>query len=520
VNLHLPTLFIIMILVDVMMLSMFAFASYVKRSQSTLYWAAGLLLHCVALVFMSLRMNSPPMLGFVLPSVLASFAYVLMTLSLAVLLKFNTLTRLVWLPTLVMLIASPLLIHDTQALLIASGFVSAIQFSIMLYILGSRWDSIKSGGIYFMGASLLAVISVFYFRSSWMLTHDVTAEMMQSGEIILTLPYLVGIVATVGISGGMLMILRDRMGEKMLENQHFIDEIANHIPSIIFQFCLRTDGTSYFPYVNTRVRNFGVDERELKEDSEQIFAKIHSDDYADVQKGIMQSAEALGPWNMQFRLWSSTGQYRWHEAKSIPERKPDGSIIWHGYMHDIQEMKDAEDKIRQMVVHDGLTGLANRSLLESHMRNEIAHAERSQSSFCLMFLDMDNFKYINDRFGHGIGDRLLQEFGKRLTITLRKSDFVARVGGDEFVILLRGIHQPERIMAISDKIFAAITEPYQIDGKVMKASASVGAAIYPEHGLDLIALERSADHAMYDSKRKGKNMTTIFQGNHRPWGGT
>jgi diguanylate cyclase (GGDEF)-like protein len=334
---------------------------------------------------------------------------------------------------------------------------------------------------------------------------------------MLTLPYLTGVIANICLSGGMLMVLRDRMGEKLLENQHFIDEIANNIPSIIFQFRLRPDGTTHFPYINARVRSFGVNEEDVKKDSEAIFAKIHSDDYANMQKSIMQSAQDLSPWNMQLRLWGNSGQFRWHEAKSIPERKPDGSILWHGYINDIQEMKDAEEKIRQMVVHDGLTGLANRSLLESHTRTEIAHAERNQSSFCLLFLDMDNFKYINDRFGHGIGDRLLQEFGKRLTVTLRKSDFVARVGGDEFVILLRGIHHPERIIAIAEKIITALSEPYQIDGKVMKTSASIGAAIYPEHGLDLIALERSADHAMYDSKRKGKNMISIFQGNHSPW---
>lgn len=519
-SLHPPTLIIIFILVDLVMLSMFVLASNIKPSRSNLYWAAGLAVHLVSLVFIMLRMQISPILGFALPSILLSAAFVLSSVSISLLLNLRVKHLILWLPVPVAMVFSAILHKQSPALLTATGFIYALQFSAMFYMLGSRWHSINSGGRYFMAASLFVIIAAFYFRSSWMLIHDVTPEMMQSDNIMLSLPYLAGIIGNVGLSGGMLMVLRDRMGEKLQENQHFIDEIANNIPSIIFQFCLRTDGTSYFPYVNTRVRNFGIDERELNNDSEPIFAKIHSDDYANVQKNIMQSAETLTPWNMQFRLWSNSGLYRWHEAKSIPERKPDGSILWHGYMHDIQEMKDAEEKIRQMVVHDRLTGLANRSLLESHTRTEIAHAERNQSSFCLMFLDIDNFKYINDRFGHGIGDRLLQEFGKRLRTTLRKSDFLSRVGGDEFVILLRGIRQPERIMAISEKIFAGIKEPYQIDGKMMKASASIGAAIYPEHGLDLVALERSADNAMYDSKRKGKNMITIFQGNHRPWGGT
>ena len=516
-NLDQPTLFIIFILVDMLMLSMFMVTASGRASASNRYWSVGLLLHLVAMILIALRGKEPVLVGYVLPNIMLTSGFTLMTISIGSLLNYKISRLWLWLPVPVMLALTLLVLHSIPYLLVVTGFVYAIQFSIMLYLMGARWYTIRSTGRYFMAASLFAIIAAFYFRSSWVLTHQVDGDLINRGDIMVTLPYLVGIIATIGLSGGMLVVLRDRLGEQLQENQHFIDEIANNIPSIIFQFRLRPDGTSHFPFINTRVRSFGVDEQELTQNSETVFAKIHSDDFADVQKSIMQSAEKLVPWNMQFRLWSNGGQYRWHEAKSIPERKPDGSILWHGYMHDIQEMKDIEDKIRQMVVHDGLTGLANRSLLESHTRTEIAHAERNQSSFCLMFLDLDNFKYINDRFGHGIGDRLLQEFGKRLTVTLRKSDFVARVGGDEFVILLRGMHHPERIIAIAEKIIAALSEPYQIDGKVMKASASIGAAIYPEHGLDLIALERSADSAMYDSKRKGKNMISIFHGNHHPW---
>ncbi|MFZ9362968.1 MAG: diguanylate cyclase [Arenimonas sp.] len=511
-NLHLPTLFIIFILVDLVMLSMFAYASQAHGSKSNRYWALGLLLHFVALVFWGLQTQISPVLGFVLPSILLSFAFVLMSISIGLLLNYRLKYALLWLPAAVIVISTIVLRNQLPALLISTGFIYALQFSVMLYMLGSRWYNIRSGGRYFMAAALFAIIAAFYFRSSWMLTHDVSHEMMRNGDIMLTLPYLAGIIANIALSGGMLMLLRDRMGEKLLENQHFIDEIANNIPSIIFQYRLRPDGTAHFPYVNTRVRSFGVDENELKKSAEPVFAKIHEDDYADVVKSIALSAHNLSLWNTQFRLWSNTGQYRWHEAKSIPERHPDGSILWHGYMHDIQDLKDVEEKIRHMVVHDGLTGLANRSLLESHVRAEIAHAERNQSSFCLMFLDLDNFKYINDRFGHGVGDHLLQEVARRLNVTLRKSDFIARVGGDEFVILVRGMHQLEEILGISEKIRSAICEPYDIDGKVMKTSVSIGAAIYPEHGKDMIALERCADTAMYDSKRKGKNMATIFQG--------
>lgn len=516
-QLDLATLFLIFLLIDVLMLCMFAFASSSTTSTANRLWSAGLFLHLTALLLIMLRGNASPVLTYVLPNVLLSASFAIMTKSLAILLNFRIGNRWIWLPIPVMLACASLLMDELPWLLTFTGFMYALQFSVMLYMLGARWYVIHSGGRYFMAVSMFAVIGAFYFRSSWVLTHEVSEIMIHNGDIMLSLPYLVGIIATVGLSGGMLIVLRDRLGEQLRENQHFLNEIASNIPSIIYQFRLRPDGSSHFPYINQRVNAFGISERELAESSEPIFAKIHPDDYAEVQKSITESAQAVSPWNQQFRLWSNSGQYRWHEAKSSPELRPDGSILWHGYLHDIQNLKDIEEKIRYMVVHDGLTGLANRMLLESHVNTEIAHADRNQSNFCLMFLDLDNFKYINDRFGHGTGDRLLQEVAKRLETTLRKSDFVARIGGDEFVILLRSMAQLEGILTIAEKVRLALSEPYDIEGKVMKTSVSIGVSIYPDHGPDLITLERNADAAMYDSKRKGKNMTTIFQSNNRPW---
>ena len=518
-NLDMPTLFIIFIMVDLLMLCMFAFAGK-KPSPSNRLWTAGLLLHFFALVLILARGYAPAAITYILANILLCVAFVMMTMSIGLLLNYRATSKWLWLPVPFMLAGTSLLVSNLPMLLTMTGFLFALQFSVILYMLGSRWYAINSNGKIFIAASVFAVIMVFYFRSAWILTHEVTASMIVDGDIMLSLPYLVGIIATIGLSGGMLIVLRDRLGEQLRENEHFLGEIAANIPSIIFQYRLLPDGTSNFPYINQRVNGFGVSAEELAESSESIFAKIHPDDYADVQKSITESAVHFTPWNRQFRLWTSNGKFRWHEAKSNPEKLRDGSILWHGYMHDIQDMKETEDRIRHLAVHDGLTGLANRSLLESHVRSEIAMAERNQSNFFLLFLDLDNFKYINDRFGHGIGDRLLQDVAVRLNSTLRKSDFVARVGGDEFVILVRSVLQPEAIISVGNKLRAAVAEPYDIDGKVMKISVSIGASVYPDHGSDLIELERSADKAMFDSKRRGKNMITIYQGQTPPAIGT
>lgn len=458
-KLDLPTLFIIFVLVDILLLSMFAFTGKGETRISNRYWSMSLLLHCLSMVLIFLRPHIPPFLGYVGAGTVLSASFVMMTFSISKLLNFKIPLVLCWIPVAIKFVGTSLVLENLPGVMVLTGFVFALQFSIMLYMLGDRWHSIHSQGRYFLAVSMFAIITVFYFRSAWVLTHEVTDGMILTGHIMISLAYLVGIIATIGLSGGMLVILRDRLGEQLLENEQFLNEIATNIPSIIYQFRIRPDGTSHFPYINKRVRSFGVNEIDLAHSAEKIFAKIHAEDYADVQNSIAESARMLKPWNSRFRLMTNNDQYRWHEAKSHPELKSDGSILWHGYMHDIQELRDIEEQIRHMAVHDGLTGLANRSLLESYVQTEIAHADRNQSGFCLMFLDLDNFKYINDRFGHGVGDKLLQEVAKRLNDTLRKSDFIARVGGDEFVILVRGMQQPESILGISERYVLPFPSP-------------------------------------------------------------
>ena len=163
------------------------------------------------------------------------------------------------------------------------------------------------------------------------------------------------------------------------------------------------------------------------------------------------------------------------------------------------------ERIRHLAFHDHLTDLPNRSVLIDSLSGEIAVAEREAQCIAVMFIDLDEFKAVNDRFGHDVGDLVLEQVARKLQGLTRSTDLVARVGGDEFVALLFNTRGHEPAACIADSIIAAINEPLAVDGKHAHVGVSIGIAIYPEHGRTAADLIRKADAAMYAAKAAGKN---------------
>jgi diguanylate cyclase (GGDEF)-like protein len=159
-----------------------------------------------------------------------------------------------------------------------------------------------------------------------------------------------------------------------------------------------------------------------------------------------------------------------------------------------------------LALHDQLTGLANRRLLADRMSMAVAHARRNASAMALLYLDLDGFKQINDALGHGTGDALLKMVAQRLAGTVREEDTVARAGGDEFVVVLWHVSGSDYASAVALKLIAALSQPFDIDGTTVSITTSAGVAIYPIHGEDVDALTKSADQALYEAKRAGKNV--------------
>lgn len=169
---------------------------------------------------------------------------------------------------------------------------------------------------------------------------------------------------------------------------------------------------------------------------------------------------------------------------------------------DITARAERLAELERLALHDALTGLPNRALFHDRVRQAIAAAERNGEPFAVMLLDLDRFKQVNDTLGHQIGDRLLQAVGPRLAGGLRKSDTLARLGGDEFAVLLPAPVDMERTATTAERLVESMLRPFSIDGMNLDLGVSVGAALYPDHGVDLESLVHSADVAMYKAKRE------------------
>jgi diguanylate cyclase (GGDEF)-like protein len=170
-----------------------------------------------------------------------------------------------------------------------------------------------------------------------------------------------------------------------------------------------------------------------------------------------------------------------------------------------QERKEATLQLRYLAQHDSLTSLSNRSLFIGNVQRAIAHAKRSDIGFAIIFIDLDNFKNINDTLGHEAGDTLLITISERIKSTLREEDIVGRLGGDEFAVLLEGIVAETSLINITQNLLNAIRESLNITGKMIYPTASLGVATYPNNADEAAAIIKCADLAMYKAKQNGRN---------------
>jgi len=233
-------------------------------------------------------------------------------------------------------------------------------------------------------------------------------------------------------------------------------------------------------------------------------------------------------------MWSqllTTGQYEgelWNRCKSgrvYPEyltitavKNADGSVInYVGLLTDITAQKEAESKIKKLAFYDALTSLANRRLLIDRLEHELVIAKRINVYGSLIYLDLDDFKPLNDTYGHHVGDEMLIQVGQRLQVVLREEDTPARLGGDEFVVLIHATEESPQLALTNAKIVATkiqqeLNKAYFLDKREHYFSCSIGITVYPENNLDPDKIMQHADRAMYDAKHAGKNTICFFDG--------
>jgi len=179
-------------------------------------------------------------------------------------------------------------------------------------------------------------------------------------------------------------------------------------------------------------------------------------------------------------------------------------------LRDITERKRWETQIYALAYSDPLTGLPNRLLLRDRLEHAIAAAQRNRCLVAVLFVDLDDFKYVNDSFGHHVGDQLLRDIAERARSCVREIDTVCRVGGDEFVVVLPELHDAQDAGAVARKLLACLAQPYRVDIHDMRVTPTLGISVFPHHGSDAETLLRNADAAMYHAKENGKNAFRFY----------
>ncbi len=238
---------------------------------------------------------------------------------------------------------------------------------------------------------------------------------------------------------------------------------------------------------------------------------VHPEDrerYLAAGRAALASGE---PFAVEFRVVTRDGEVRWLAAHGSVLRLPEGGAAkMIGVSQDITERKRQEEEVRFLAYHDTLTGLPNRRLLDDRMRQAVYLAQRRDVRVAALLIDLDDFKQVNDALGHRAGDAVLREVAQRLSACMRKSDTLARQGGDEFVALLPDLQRESDCQFVAEKALRALEPEFRVEGRVFRIGASIGISIYPSDAGDGETLLRNADVAMYRAKQLGRNQYRFY----------
>lgn len=298
-------------------------------------------------------------------------------------------------------------------------------------------------------------------------------------------------------------------------------KIVSQVPGMVFQYRRTADGQASLPFASDAIEDiYSVSPEAVRSNCAPLRDQLHPDDREAFFASIEESAQALTPWQIEYRICPPAGGVRWLSVRALPEPAVDGEIIWHGVVTDITERKAVEAGLHTLAFYDPLTRLPNRRLLLDRLTQTLAACRRDNRHGALLFLDLDNFKTLNDTQGHDIGDLLLIEVAGRLKKIVREDDIVARLGGDEFVVLLQLLSESEQeaeqqVESVAGKILDALSQPYLLDGHEHRSTSSIGIALF--QGLlqgqaqTTEELLKHADLAMYQAKAAGRNTYCLFR---------
>ena len=339
--------------------------------------------------------------------------------------------------------------------------------------------------------------------------------------------------ATVALAAGALAIvvgaglvllkrLRDtgatleRTSREAVETAARLRVLIEHVPAAVYIDMADPDVSDggRLAYMSPQIRGIlGFEPEEFIGDPELWPSRIHPDDRAGAIDAYETHWRTGEPLRAEYRMVARDGTEIWvrDEAFAMADDTQSGRRVSQGLLVVITDRKLLESKLIHDALHDPLTGLANRVLLRDHLERALARHGRSPGTVALLFVDLDDFKQVNDQFGHAAGDQILCQVSERLREAVRADDVVGRQSGDEFAVLLDRVLGEDEAVVAAERILRELRRPFQLGGRVVVVGGSIGIAVADERGMVAEELLIQADAAMYAAKRAGKCTFAVFE---------
>ncbi len=301
---------------------------------------------------------------------------------------------------------------------------------------------------------------------------------------------------------------------QLTEQKKFIDKVLGFAPIFVYIFDLNEQKIVYCNEAVFTLLGYPAAEIKTRDKSLIDMSLFHPDDLSRVQANFVELTKLQDGESkvIEYRVKHQDGHYRIFRSYDTPFlRDADQQVIQIvGTAVDVTELRDSEVRLEHLAHHDPLTNLPNRTLLHARLEHSLQVSERLGLQLCVCFIDLDNFKNINDSYGHSVGDKVLIKVANRMQGIIRKGDTLARVGGDEFVLVMDNIDLEGHRREVLRKFIQVFDRPFTVDNKDFNVSMSMGVSCYPLHGQSIEALNKHADTAMYQAKLAGKNTFRIY----------
>ncbi len=378
---------------------------------------------------------------------------------------------------------------------LALGGLSVVVLPIGAFLLGARWtggasfDLLDTIDLVIVGLTLVVALSLLR------LVHDRTR-----------------IVA----AARRTQVALERTELKLAEAGSRYRLLVEHVPAAVYIDMADGDVSDggRLAYMSPQIRGIlGYKPEEFIGDPELWPSLIHPDDRSMAIAAYKDHWTTGRPLRAEYRMVAADGTEIWvrDEAFAMPPEANSGRPMSQGLLVDTTDRKRLEAQLLHDALHDPLTGLANRILFRDHVERALVRRRRSRTSAAVLFVDLDDFKVINDSYGHRAGDRVLGEIARRLADTIRADDVAARQGGDEFTVLLSRVRGVDEAVASAERLLVELRRPIDIGGQTITMGASIGIAL--AGGRDAVTddLLAHADAAMYEAKAQGKNRLAVFE---------